>query len=345
MNIRKSATALSLAAASLLAAAPAAAEALKVVATFSIIADYARQVGGERIALTTLVGPGSDAHVYEPKPADAAAVGHADLVLANGLNFEGFLQRLVQASGSKAQVVTLTRGVKPMRSAEEERGHGHGHDHAHDHDHAHNHDHAHDHEHGHDHKHDHGHDGGHSHGGHHHGPDDPHAWQSAANAQIYVKNIADAFCKADAAGCGAYRANAQAYTQRLQALDAELKAVVAQIPKDRRTIITSHDAFGYYGQAYGFRFLAPQGLSTDAEASASDVAALVTQIRQQKAAALFTESISNPRLIRQISEETGLAQGGQLYSDSLSDANGPASTYIDMMRHNTETIRKAILRR
>lgn len=332
MKIRKSAAALGLAAASLLAGSPASAEALKVVATFSIIADYARQVGGERIVLTTLVGPGSDAHVYEPRPADAAAIGHADLVLANGLNFEGFLQRLVQASDSKAQVVTLTQGVKTLRNAGEDR-HGHGHAH----------DHAHDHEHGHDHKHDHGHDDGHSHEGHHHGPDDPHAWQSASNAQIYVKNIADAFCKADAAGCGAYRANAQAYTQRLRALDAELKAAVAQIPKDRRTIITSHDAFGYYGQAYGFRFLAPQGLSTDAEASASDVAALVTQIRQQKAAALFTESISNPRLIRQISEETGLAQGGQLYSDSLSDANGPAATYIDMMRHNTETIRKAIL--
>ncbi|WP_144630918.1 metal ABC transporter substrate-binding protein [Bordetella genomosp. 13] len=327
-----------------LLAAPAHAKELKVVATFSIIGDFARQVGGDRIALATLVPAGGDAHVYEPRPADAAAVGRADVVLANGLHFEGFLQRLIDASGSKARVATLTEGVQVLRNVEDhgqkdgEEGHG-GHADADGHDHGDGQGHDHDHGHEGSHDHDHGHAAGH----HHHGPDDPHAWQSAANAQVYVQNIADAFCQADQDGCAAYRANAQAYTRQLQALDAELKAEVARIPADRRTIITSHDAFGYYAQAYGFTFRAPQGISTDSEASAADVAALVRQIREQKASALFTENVSNPRLIRQIADETGVRQGGVLYSDALSRTGGPAATYVDMMRHNTATIREAIL--
>ncbi|SAI29914.1 periplasmic solute-binding protein [Bordetella ansorpii] len=331
MKLKTLAAALSLAAVSALAAAPVSAKELKVVATFSIIGDFARQVGGDRIALTTLVPAGGDAHVYEPRPADAAAIGRADVVLANGLHFEGFLQRLIDASGSKAQVATLTDGVQVLRNTEEAE-----HDHNHDHDHGKG---AHDGHEDHDAHAGHGHEGGH----HHHGPNDPHAWQSIANAQVYVKNIADAFCKADQEGCATYRANAESYTKTLQALDAEVKADVAQIPADKRTIITSHDAFGYYAKTYGFTFLAPQGISTDSEASAADVAKLVKQIKDEKAAALFTENISNPRLIQQIANETGLKQGGELYSDALSKAGGPATTYVDMMRHNTVTIRAAIL--
>lgn len=331
MKLKTLAAALSLAAVSALAAAPVSAKELKVVATFSIIGDFARQVGGDRIALTTLVPAGGDAHVYEPRPADAAAIGRADVVLANGLHFEGFLQRLIDASASKAQVATLTDGVQVLRNTEEAE-----HDHDHDHDHGKG---AHDGHEDHDAHAGHGHEGGH----HHHGPNDPHAWQSIANAQVYVKNIADAFCKADQEGCATYRANAESYTKTLQALDAEVKADVAQIPADKRTIITSHDAFGYYAKTYGFTFLAPQGISTDSEASAADVAKLVKQIKDEKAAALFTENISNPRLIQQIANETGLKQGGELYSDALSKAGGPATTYVDMMRHNTVTIRAAIL--
>lgn len=329
MKLNIVAATLSLAAVSALAAAPAAAKDLKVVATFSIIGDFARQVGGDRIALTTLVPAGGDAHVYEPKPADAAAVGRADVVLANGLHFEGFLQRLIDASASKAQVATLTDGVQVLRNAEEAE-HEQEHDHDHDHDRG---------DHGHEAHAGHAHEGGH----HHHGPNDPHAWQSIANAQVYVKNIAEAFCKADQGNCATYRANADAYTKTLQALDAEVRADIAQIPADRRTIITSHDAFGYYAKTYGFTFLAPQGISTDSEASAADVARLVKQIKDEKASALFTENISNPRLIRQIADETGLKQGGVLFSDALSKAGGPATTYVDMMRHNTATIRAAIL--
>ena len=184
-----------------------------------------------------------------------------------------------------------------------------------------------------------------AHDGHDHGDIDPHAFQSIANAKIYVKNIADAFCAADAAGCDTYKANADAYTAKLDAADAEVKAAVAAIPEEKRTIITSHDAFGYFEHAYGLTFLAPEGISTEAEASAADVAALISQVRSDKASAIFVENITNPRLIEQIATETGVKVGGTLYSDALSKADGPAATYIDMMKSNIGTIRRRDPRR
>lgn len=303
----------------------AAAENLKVVASFSIIADFAKNVGGDRVDIITLVGPNGDAHVYEPKPADAATVGSADVVLVNGLQFEGFLQRLVEASATKAPVVELTKGGEVLRNTEEE---GH-----HDQDKA-----A---------KGGQGHaaeaEEGHEEGHHHHGESDPHAWQSVHNAELYVKNIADAFCVTDAAGCDTYWANAESYGRQLEALEEEIKVAVAEIPADKRTIITSHDAFEYFEHEYGIKFLAPEGVSTESEASASDVAALIKQVRQDKASAIFVENVTNPRLIEQIASETGLKVGGELYSDALSDENGPAATYLEMMRHNITTIKGAIL--
>ena len=306
-------------------ALPAFAEPLKVVASFSIIGDFAKNVGGDRIALTTLVGPNGDAHVYEPKPADAAVMAGADVVLVNGLHFEGFLQRLVEASATKATVVELTKGVETLAATEEEHG-NEGEAHAAD---------AHE-----DHEAEASHE---AEAGHDHGATDPHAFQSIANAKIYVKNIVDAFCAADAAGCDAYTANAAAYTGKLEALETEVKAAVAAIPADKRTVITSHDAFGYFQQEYGLTFLAPEGISTDSEASAADVAKLIEQVRHDKASAIFVENITNQRLVEQIASETGLTIGGTLYSDALSDAGGPAATYIDMMRNNIGAIKGAIL--
>jgi zinc/manganese transport system substrate-binding protein len=308
-------------AAAALAAFPAiaGAEPLKVIATFSIVGDLARQVGGDRIDVTTLVGPNGDAHVYEPRPQDAARIAAAHVVLANGLKFEGFIDRLVDASGTRAPVAELTKGVTPLPAIDEDDGHdgeaaqsaaaGHDHD---------------------------------AEGHHHHGAFDPHAFQSIPNAVIYVANIADAFCTVDAAGCDVYRANAASYTQTLKALDAEVRATVAALPADKRTIITSHDAFGYFQHTYGITFLAPEGVSTDAEASAADVARLIDQVRHDGAAAVFVENVSNPRLIEQIARETGLRVGGSLYSDALSAADGPAATYVEMMRHNIRTIAGAI---
>ena len=289
--------------------AAARADALDVVASFSIIGDFAKNVGGDRIHLTTIVGPDGDAHVYEPSPADATAMAKANVVLVNGLHFEGFLQRLVETSGTKATVVELTKGVTPLEFkpefAEEDEGANSG-------------------------------EAG-------HGNIDPHAFQSIANAKTYVANIADAFCGADAEGCDGYKANAAAYTEKLDALEGQVKDAIAAIPADKRTIITSHDAFGYFEHEYGLTFRAPEGISTEAEPSAADVARLIDQVRQEKAAAIFVENITNTRLIEQIASETGLKLGGTLYSDALSPADGPASTYIDLMKNNITTIKGAIL--
>lgn len=288
---------------------PASAKDLKVVASFSIIADFARNVGGDRIELTTLVGPDGDAHVYEPKPADAVAMAAADVVLVNGLRFEGFLQRLVDASATKAAIVELAKGAEVITMG------------------------IHDHE---------AESGSTPHG---HGPGDvdPHAFQSIPNAEIYVSNIAEAFCTADTDGCAHYRANAEAYKAKLKALDAEVRASIGSIPPDKRVVITSHDAFGYLGHEYGITFLAPEGMSTEAEASAADVAALIRQVKGDKASAIFVENVTDPRLVEQIASETGLKLGGTLFSDALSARGGPAPTYIDMMRHNITAIRGAVL--
>jgi zinc/manganese transport system substrate-binding protein len=284
----------------------ASADELKVVSTFSIISDFAREVGGDRIALTTLVGPDGDAHVYEPRPADAVAMTEADVVLTNGLEFEGFISRLIAASETDAAIVETTQGIEPLRL--EEGGETDGADHGHD-----------------------------------HGEFDPHAWQSVANAKIYVGNIVEAFCAADSQGCETYRTNGEAYAVELDALDADIRTTIDAIPQSNRTVITSHEAFGYYTQAYGIRFIAPKGISTEAEASAADVAALIDQIKADNASAIFVENISDPRLVDRIAAETGLTVGGTLYSDALSGEDGPAASYIEMMRHNTETIASGIV--
>jgi zinc/manganese transport system substrate-binding protein len=298
------------------AVTPAMSASLKVVASFSVIGDFAKNVGGERVEITTIVGPDGDAHVYEPKPADAVAVAKADLILVNGLHFEGFLRRLIETSAPKGTIVELTKGVEPIAfkpefAEAEESGHAG--------------------------------DEGHEHGDHDHGAIDPHAFQSIPNVRIYVKNIAEAFCAADPEGCVDYQTHAAAYIEKLDALDTEMREAIASIPQEKRTVITSHDAFGYFEHEYGLTFLAPQGLATSSEPSAADVAKLVKQVRQDKASAIFMENITNPALIQQIARETGIRVGGTLYSDALSPPNGPAATYIDLMRNNIRQIKGAIL--
>lgn len=181
--------------------------------------------------------------------------------------------------------------------------------------------------------------GGHSHG---HGHGDPHAWQSVANVKTYVVNIRDGLIAADPAGKASYEANAAAYLERLDALDREVKDIVSKIPPERRKVITTHGAFGYFRDAYGVDFIAPQGVSTDSEASARDVARIITQIRKQKIPAVFMENVSDPRLVRRIANETGAKVGGTLYSDALTDEKGPAPTYIDLIRHNIRTLSAAL---
>ena len=286
--------------AALLAALPAAAGPLKVVATFSILGDFVKNVGGSRVETTTLVGPNGDAHVISPTPADAGRIADAKLVVFNGLRFDGWITRLIKSSGTKAAVVEAAKGVQAFKG-EPGQGHGRGRDDL-----------------------------------------DPHAWQSVANAKVYVTNIRDGLVAADPAGKEAYEANTAAYLARLDALDAEVKAALARIPPERRRIITSHDSFGYFARAYGLTFIAPQGVSPDAEASAGDVARIIQQIRREKIGALFLENITDARLIERIAKETGARLGDRLYSDALSPADGPAATYIDMMRHNIRAFSTAL---
>ena len=479
----------------LLLATPTFAQAEKsisVVATFSILGDMVKRIGGTHVAVTTLVGPNGDAHVYQPTPADARAVKSAKVLFVNGLAFEGWIDRLVAASGFGGTRVVATDGIKaipfeegddhgnghgdhafewagvfdlaagtykwsfakvdgnyadptmkmailesgdieaseekaeqlleasssdakrhgdvlvaqnkayslnfdttkdmtvfsveikkagkyafytehmpfefeadehffkdharkdvePIAQEPETGHHGHGHgdhvkhgndDHKRD-DHGHEKKHAHEDSHK-DHGQDrekHGHDDhkkdAHGHQGHDHGAFDPHAWQDLKNAVIYVDNITAALAKADPVNAAAFYENREAYLAEIETLDAKIRAMLAKLSENKRTVVTSHDAFGYFAAAYGLRFEAPQGMSTESEASAADVAKLTRQIREQGISAVFVETITDNRLLEQIARETGATIGGTLYSDALSDTDGPASTYLDMMRHNANTL-------
>ena len=284
-----------------IAASTATAEPLKVVASFSILGDLAREVGGNRIELHTLVGPDGDAHVYQPTPADAKTIAQAKLVIVNGLGFEGWIDRLVKSSGYRGTVLVASTGIKTLKRKHDEHGHGHDSD------------------------------------------VDPHAWQDLANALRYVDNIAQALAKADPAGQSSYLANATKYKQAIVALDSELKTSFNSVAKEKRKVVTTHDAFGYFSRAYGIAFISPVGINTDAEASAADIGRIIKQIRREKIPAVFMENISDPRLLERIRQESGARIGGVLYSDSLSKADGPAATYLEMMRHNAKTLASALI--
>ena len=268
-----------------------AAERLNVVASFSILADFVRNVGGDRINLTTLVGADSDVHVYTPTPGDAKRIAEAKLVIVNGLGLEGWLPRLVQSAGSKAQVVTASAGIAPLKLG---------------------------------------------------AAADPHAWQSVPNARVYVTDIANALAASAPDDAEFFRVHAKAYLEKLETLDREVREAVARIPPERRKVISTHDAFGYFAAEYGIQFVAPLGVSTETEPSARDIAAIIGQIKAQKIPAVFLENISDDRLIRRIAAETGAKVGGTLISDGLTGEKGPAPTYIDMVRHNIKALTSAL---
>lgn len=295
-------------------AGPVAAEEAKlpVVASFSILGDVVARVGGERVAVTTLVGPNGDAHVWQPKPADARLVAEAKLVVINGFGFEGWMPKLAKAAGGKAPIVVATTGIAPRKAEDDDHdaGKGHGHDH--------------------------------DKGGHDHGGLDPHAWQSVANVVAYVATIRDGLIAVDPGGRAVYEANAAAYRAELEALDAEVRAAVATIAKEKRRVITSHDAFGWFADAYGVEFLAPQGISTEGEATPKGVAKLIRQIKAEKITAVFVENMTDKRLLDRVAKETGVTIGGELYADALSPKGGPAPTYVDMVRHNVRLLTKAM---
>lgn len=264
---------------------------INVAASLTILADFARNVGGDRVDVVSLVGPNGDAHSYVPSPADAKKLADAKLIILDGLGLEGSTARFMRAAAKDAKVVTASDGITPLRLGTQS---------------------------------------------------DPHAWQSVANAKTYVANIRDALIAADPAGKSVFEANAADYLRRLDALEAEVRAAIESIPPDRRKLVTTHNAFGYFGTAYGVDFIAPHGVSTEAEPSARDVARIIAQIRAQKIPAVFLENVTDPRLLERIAQESGARIGGTLYSDALTDANGPAPTYIDMMRHNVKELVTAL---
>ena len=272
-------------------AADATPKPLQIVASFSILGDMVREVAGDAAQVSTLVGPDGDAHVYEPSPADAKRLSQADLVFTNGLGFEGWIERLVRASGYKRTVVVASKGVKARKLE---------------------------------------------------GGIDPHAWQSLANAKLYVENIRVALMTAVPAQASAIDARAKAYLDKIDALDKASQARFAAMPAEQRRVITTHDAFGYFGEAFNVGFTAPQKWTTEAEPSAADVARVIRQIKAQKARALFVENMTDRRLMERVAQETGVRVGGTLYADALSAPGTAGDTYLRMYAHNVESIATAL---
>ena len=272
---------------------------VRVVVSFSILDDIAREIGGDDVAVTSLIGRDANEHVFEPSPDQVRLVAQARLFIVNGLSLEGWLTRLVQSARYRGPVVVATEGIVPITTTEA--------------------------------------------GGAAPSPD-PHAWQDARNGVIYAKNIARALAVVDPPHAAAYQQRFAHYRAELEALDRQVRETIAAIPAEKRRVITSHDAFAYYGRAYGVAFMAPEGLTTESEPSAKTVAALIRQIRREGIKALFLENISDPRLMQEIARETGASLGPPLYSDALSGAEGPAPTYARMIEYNTATLRAGMLK-
>ncbi len=274
----------------LCASTPAFAQArrLRVVASFTILADLVHQIGSERVNIVSLVPPDGDAHGFEYRPQDAKTVSEADLLVINGLNFESWADRLLKTSQFKGERLVASRGIQALSIRNQI---------------------------------------------------DPHAWHDVANVEIYAANIRDTLIRLDPAGREIYSRRADAYIARLRALDSEIKAQLNIVPANRRRVVTSHDAFNYFGDAYGIAFYAPLGLSTEAAAGAQNIARLIRQIKDEKIQAIFLENMSDPRLAKRLSAETGVKIGGTLFSDSLGKG---APTYIAMMRHNARTLSAAL---
>jgi zinc/manganese transport system substrate-binding protein len=269
---------------------------LKVVASFSILGDIVKNVGGDRVEVTTLVGPDGDAHVFEPTPADAKSVAGADVVFVNGLGFEGWIERLIQASDYKGPLVVASNGVQSRTMDEEGQT-----------------------------------------------VTDPHAWQDLSNGRLYVENVAAGLTVADPQGAAAYRAAADAYEAELAAKDKWVRGELSAVPSERRKVITSHDAFQYFGAAYGITFMAPVGISTEDEPSAAGIANLARQMKAEGVKVVFLENMTSPKLVETLANEAGAKVGGTLYADALSPAGGPADTYLKMFDNNLPQLKAAML--
>jgi zinc/manganese transport system substrate-binding protein len=281
----------------------AGAEPIRVASLSTVMADLARDIGGERVEVVEIVKPGMDPHIFEPAPGDLTTISNAQILLASGLGFEGYLDRL-RPSLKRSGVVLVVGGevVEPIEGACE------GHDHSEDH--------------------------------HHHGTSDPHWWQSVSNVQLVARQIRDALIATDPEGQGTYEKNAAALEARLEDLGKWVRLQIVQLPKKNRVLVTSHDALGYFAKDYGFEILPVQGISTADQPSSQKVRDLIGRIQERGVKAIFAESIENPKVLGQITAETGAKPGGVIYADGL--GSGETGTYEGMMRHNVTTIVEAL---
>lgn len=276
---------------------------MPVVASFSILGDVAKQIGGERVAVQNLVGANQDSHAYHMTSGDIRKIRAAKLVLLNGLGLEAAdVQRAVKQS--KVTYAEAARGIQALKAVE---GAGH---HAHD---------------GHDHD---------------HGEFDPHVWTDPVLMQSYAQNVGNALIQADPAGRAYYQQRLTTYQNQLKKLHSDTQAAFNAIPADKRKVLTGHDAFAYMGNRYKINFIAPQGVSSAAEPSAKQVAAIIRQIKREGIKAVFAENIKDTRMVDRIAKETGVRVSGKLYSDALSSA--PANTYIGMYRYNVKALTDAM---
>lgn len=276
-------------------------EKIKIIASFSILADIAENIGGDRVEIDSLVGPGQDAHSFDPSPTDVVHIENAMLIIINGLGFEGWLERMMTSSRTLPKIVVASDGIAPLHA-----------------------------------------DDAASTNIQHPNALDPHAWQDAANARIYAKNIMRALVTVDAEHRDIYVANFERFDAELSKLDAHIRNEIATIPVQRRKLVTTHDAFGYFEKAYGLEIIAPLGVAPEAQPSAKDVARIIRQIRTDSIPAIFLETMIDSRLAEQISSESGAKLGGKLYSDALSAKNGPAGSYIAMMETNIRELKHAL---
>ena len=278
-----------------LTASVASAKTLNAIASFTVLGDVVKEVGGDHITVKTLVGPNGDVHEFEPSPDDAKTLQAADIAFVSGEGLESWFDKLAKSAGYKGKPVVASAGIKTRKMEEDGKT-----------------------------------------------VTDPHVWNSAANVVIWVANIEKALVAADPDDAADFKANAARYTKALQDLNAYAHEKIDAAPKDKRKILTSHDAFGYFGREYGLALLSPLGVSTEKEASAADVAKLIDQIKREKVKAYFIENSNDPRLVKQIADATGAEPGGELYVEALSPADGPATTYAKMFRYNVDQIAAAI---
>lgn len=267
---------------------------IKVVSSASIFQDMAKNIGGDKIISESIVPIGGDPHTYTPKPSDVELVSSADLILINGLTFEGWITELIDNSGTKAKIILITEGVDPITSQK------------------------------------------------YHNASDPHAWMDASNGVKYVYNISAGLASIDPDNALFYADNGAKYNAEIKKADSYIRRQIATIPAKQRILITSHDAFQYYGRAYNITLNAIMGISTESEAQSKDVQRVVNAIKENKVPAVFIESTINPKMLQQIASDTGVKIGGELYADSVGDADSEAPTYIKMLTHNTDVIVNAL---